>query len=296
MAAHEHNPADHVNDWQGAWPLFEGVNLPLTKDPIFTVFGIDFYITKFMLLELLAAALICAIFIPLARRASRGGIPRGVWWNGFESLLTFIRDDVAHPNLHEDTDKYVPLLWTMFIFILFCNLLGMVPLLGSPTASIWMTFGLAIFSLLAFHVAPTMKLGFVHYLQSLWPGVEKQLPFFFGVGWLFGVVISLFIFVIEFAGTFIKSAVLALRLFVNMSAGHLILASILLIGVNMGLAEMNGPNPPEHLSGGFWTTTIISTLGVVALSLLELFVAFLQAYVFTFLTALFLGMALHPSH
>jgi F-type H+-transporting ATPase subunit a len=274
MAAHEHNPGNHVNDWQGIWPLFENVSIPLTKDPIFTVFGIDFYITKFMLLELIAAALICAIFIPLARRARRGGTPRGPWWNGFEGMLTFIRDDVAHPNLHEDTDKFVPLLWTMFVFILFCNLLGMIPLLGSPTASIWMTIGIAIFSLLAFHIAPMFKLGFVHYFQSMWPGVEKELPFAFGLGWLLGATISLFIFLVEFGGTFIKSGVLALRLFVNMYAGHLILASILLVGINIGLKE--------GLS--------------VTLSLLELFVAFLQAYVFTFLTALFLGMALHPSH
>jgi F-type H+-transporting ATPase subunit a len=286
MAEHaHHSPSDHVNDWEGLWPLFENASIPLGK---FTVFGFEFHITKFMILELIAAVLICAIFIPLARKVQRGGIPRGAWWNGFEGLLTFIRDDVAHPNLHEDTDKYVPLLWTMFIFILFCNLLGLVPMLGSPTASLWMTVGLAIFSLLAFHVAPILKMGVFHYLHSMWPGVEKQLPFAFGVGWLLGVVISLFIFLIEFGGTFIKSGVLALRLFVNMSAGHLILASILLVGINIGLQE--GITLTSSVA------SVISILGVIALSLLELFVAFLQAYVFTFLTALFLGMALHPSH
>ena len=95
------------------------------------------------------------------------------------------------------------------------------------------------------------------------------------------------IFVIELFGTVIKSGVLAVRLFANMFAGHMVLATIL-------LSSSPRPNGGIVLSVG--GVTIASVLGVVALSLLELFVAFLQAYIFVFLTALFMGMALHPQH
>jgi F-type H+-transporting ATPase subunit a len=344
--AHDHDPLGHVLDSpqsDNTWTLFDAlfydpVAITLPKIPIF---GYELQLTKFMILELIAAVLVLIIFIPLARRVRGGALPRGPWWNAVESLLTFVRNDIAKPNLQEDTDRWVPLLWTMFVFILVCNLLGMIPLLGAPTASIFMTAGLALFSLLAFHLGAIAKMGPFRYLQSLWPTVEivpypgkttpvQDLLGLFGVKWepkahghghddhghghghghdehpaekppvkwyswplwvvgfLFGQLISLMIFVIEFAGTFIKSGVLALRLFVNMFAGHVILASLLVLIVTTG--QVAG------LSLVWGTATFFSVLGMTVLSFLELFVAFLQAYVFTFLTALFLGLALHPSH
>ncbi|HKB39666.1 MAG TPA: F0F1 ATP synthase subunit A [Gemmataceae bacterium] len=334
MAHAEHDALDHVLDtpqtndtWTFFDQLFGGVEWKL---PIFNVFGHEFHLTKFMILELIAAALVMIIFIPLCRRASKGELPKGPFWNAFESLLTFVRNEIAKPSLLEDADRWVPMLWTMFVFILFCNLLGMIPMLGSPTSSFYMTLGLALFSLLAFHFGAIFKLGPVHYLQSMWPAVEI-VPYplkkpgsgnghghghdghgheehathtespaeppttglkligalaLWVTGYLFGLVISLMIFVIEFAGTFIKSAVLALRLFVNMFAGHVILASLLLMIVSVA-------NEAWYVRG---TATVLTVAGMTALSLLELFVAFMQAYVFTFLTALFLGLMLHPSH
>jgi F-type H+-transporting ATPase subunit a len=269
------NPLEHVKDSQ-VWHLFDrlfgGLSIPLPK-----ILGLQF--TKFMLLELVAAVLIILIFVPLCRRAQKGGLPRGPWWNAFEGLLTFIRDDVAKPNLGEqDADRYVPFLWTLFVFILFLNLLGMIPFMGSPTASIWVTGGFAICSFIVMHGAAIAKMGGLHYLKSLWPHIE--VPY---VGWLF----SLMIMTIELFGTVIKAVVLSVRLFANMFAGHMVLAVILLFIVAAG-------------SGGFsllWpVVTFSSVVGVVALSLLELFVAFLQAYIFVFLTALFMGMAMHPAH
>jgi len=101
-----------------------------------------------------------------------------------------------------------------------------------------------------------------------------------------GFIIKLLICVIEIVGTFIKSGVLAIRLFANMFAGHTVLAVIMLFIVMAANAAL-----------GLWVSiTVSSVLGVVALSLLELFVAFLQTYIFVFLTALFMGMALHPQH
>jgi F-type H+-transporting ATPase subunit a len=255
-----------------------------------------FQLTRFMVLELIAAGLIIAIFVPLARWAARSPTPRGAFWNAFESLLTFIRDEVAKPTLsapeghhgeehahhghrpEDDADKYVPFLWTAFLFVLFCNLLGLIPTFGSPTASIYVTGALALCSFVVMHGAAIAKMGLVPYVKSLWPPMDIPL----GMGY----VLKPMIFVIELMGTVIKSGVLAVRLFANMFAGHMVLGMILYFIVMVA-----------NTSVLLWTgVTMASVLGVVALSLLELFVAFLQAYIFTFLTALFMGMALHPQH
>jgi F-type H+-transporting ATPase subunit a len=324
-----HDPLEHVLDQDKEWTiftdLFGGFDIPLPY--VEHVFGTPytFRVTKFMILEVIAAVLVAAVYIPLCRRAAaQGGAPRGAWWNAFESLLTFIRNEVVRPNLGEDADRYMPFLWTMFVFILFCNLLGMVPLMGSPTASLYMTIGLAACSFIVLHGVAIAKMGPLHYLISLWPHVEIM-PFpgrapavhgghghdgghghgahaaaeppprqaawwewpLWGLATLFGIAISFMIFAIELLSSVIKSTVLGIRLFANMFAGHTVLAMILLLIVVAGEAGFSLT----------WTgVTVASVLGVVALSLLELFIAFLQAYVFVFLTALFMGMALHPSH
>jgi F-type H+-transporting ATPase subunit a len=316
MADHGHSPISHVIDTE-YWEIFSSlfghsVGIPLPKFT-FELFGreFSFQVTKFMILELVAAGLIIAIFVPLARRAAKGDPPRGVWWNLFEALLTFIRDQVAKPTLsppedhhehahaepHDEShghgghhakghdalkgheyDAYVPFLWTVFLFILFCNLLGMLPFMGSPTASLSVTAALGLISLLMIHGAAVVKMGPWGYLKSLWPPMEVPL--------LIGIVLKPMIFLIELAGTFIKSGVLAVRLFANMFAGHMVLAMILFFIVSAANLSV----------AGFAGITLASVLGVTALSLLELFVAFLQAYIFTFLTALFMGMAVNPQH
>jgi F-type H+-transporting ATPase subunit a len=270
-------PYLHLTDY-----LFGGLTIPLPK---INLFGYEFQVTKFMVLELIAALLAIAIFVPLCRRASKGELPKGPFWNAFESLLTFIRDEVARPNIGEhDADHYVPFLWSLFVFILFLNLLGMFPFLGSPTASIWVTAGLAVCSFIMFHAAPITTQGFFPYLKSTWPHIELGHNI---VARVFGFLISFAIWAIEMVGTVIKSFVLAVRLFANMFAGHMVLASILLFIVIVG----------QHGLTFVWgMVTVASIAGVVGLSLLELFVAFLQAYVFVFLTSLFMGMALHPEH
>ncbi len=332
MAEHGNEPSafHHVQDEAGQWHLFDnlfgGLDVPL-GGKLCTLFGHDFYLTKFMLLELLAAAIIAAIFIPIARRARTGDVPRGAWWNCFESLLTFVRNDIAKPTLGDkEADRFVPFLWTLFLFILVLNLLGMIPFMGSPTASIWVTGGLAVVSFVMFHAAAIAKMGLGTYLKSLWPHIEivpnpwgtpaghghdhapdhghdhahaevpgeaKPQPTTgqiatWAAGSVFGFGLSLMICVIEVAGTFIKAGVLAVRLFANMFGGHMVLATLLLFIYLAGKAGAS-----YYLWGG---VTFASVLGVVALSLLELFVTFLQAYVFTFLTSLFMGMALNPQH
>ena len=235
--------------------------------------------SKFMLLELIAAGLIILIYLPMATRLASGDPPRGAWDNAFDSVLAFIRNEVARPNIGEhDADKYVPFLWTLFLFVLFNNLLGMFPWMGSPTANLYMTGALATIAFVMMHGAAMVKMGVGHYFQSTWPHIDVP----FGMGY----VLKPMIFAIEMVGTVIKAGVLAVRLFANMFAGHTVLAMILSFIVMAG-------NAVPLLWGSI---TFASVLGVAALSLLELFVAFLQAYIFVFLTSLFMGMALHPSH
>jgi F-type H+-transporting ATPase subunit a len=329
-----------VQDQRGSWQIFEyvggGVSIPL---PEFVIGDYHFAITKFMILEVFAAGIILAIFIPLSKKIRDGGLPRGVFWNFFESILLFVRDEIARPNLddphahddhghgHEDPshhhanktedvpgaampaqehakhvgdklltpehagDRFVPFLWTLFMFILVTNLLGMIPFMGSPTASIWVTGALAVMVFIILHAVPTAARGNpLKYLASIYPHIDlgsnigaKIAGGFLGFG----------IFCIELLGTAIKSFVLAVRLFANMFAGHMVLGIILMFIYTVGMLE-DANGEPYY---GLWTgVTFASVLGVVALSLLELFVAFLQAYVFTFLTALFLGMNLYPEH
>ncbi len=243
-------------------------------------FHLPSWMSKFMLLQLIAAGLILIIYLPIAKSARSGQAPKGFIWNTFEVLLTFVREKIAKPAIGEhDADKFVPFLWTIFLFILFCNLLGMIPGLGSPTGSLSVTLVLAGFAFLTIHGSAMYKLGLPGYFKSYFPHVG-HLPF--GLT----VPVTVLVGLIEMLGAVIKGCVLAIRLFGNMFAGHLVLASIL------GFIAMS------KYAGWFLfgPITVGSVLMVVGVSLLELFIAFLQAYVFTFLTSLFLGMALHPHH
>lgn len=264
---------DHVND-SGHWPFFESLHLELHlpgHEPFLRI-------TKYMILMLIAAGIILAVFIPLAKRVQTGEPPKGAWWNCMESLLTFIRDQVAKPYIHHHADRYVPFLWTLFLFILVCNLLGMVPFMGSPTASFSVTLALAFVTFCYIHGSAIAENGVMGYIKGYIPHID--LPF------AIAIILLPFIAFIEVMGNVIKAFVLAVRLFANLFAGHLVLAFILMFIV---MVRDQGP-------ALFWGVTAASVLGVIALSLLELFVAFLQAYIFTFLTALFLGMTLHPEH
>lgn len=306
---HEYDPFHHVLDEKGRYTFFsdlfgsENGYVELFK---FDLFGMPFYFSKFMVIEVIAALAIIAIYVPLARRAASGAPPTGIWWNTFESLLTFVRDFIAKPAIgggehhheeehghegehghghhHEDpsiaVDQCVPFLWTVFLFILFMNVFGLVPLLGSPTASIYVTAALALCSFFMLHGFAIAKKGFVPYFKSLWPPVDMPL-------WV-AIPVKPMIFCLELGGTAIKSCVLAIRLFANLFAGHLVLATIL------GFIVMTNN---EQIGAMLWSgITVASVLGALGIMMLELFVAFLQAFVFTYLTAIYIGMQLHPAH
>jgi F-type H+-transporting ATPase subunit a len=265
-----------------------------------------FAISKYMILELVVAALMFLIFTWVASRLRTGAAPKGPMLNLFESMLVFIRDNIARPAIddhghdHADDhdhdhghasshgaaghahaaavhtgDRFVPLLWTLFFFVLGCNLMGMVPWAGSPTASFSVTLALAGVTLATVVVAGMLKFGFLGFFGNQVPSMD--LP------WPIAIVLKPMIFAIEMLGLCIKHLILAVRLLANMVAGHLVLLGI------MGMISA-----AASYSMGMWATvTGISVVSSALFSLLELFVAFLQAYIFTFLSALFIGASVH---
>jgi F-type H+-transporting ATPase subunit a len=263
-----------------------------------------FGISKYMILEVVLAAILFFIFTRLAARLRNGDPAKGRFANLFEAMILFVRDQIARPAIdshdhhdedhghgdahgHEpsghahaavskhDGDRFVPLLLTLFFFVLGCNLLGMVPWAGSPTASFSVTLALAGVTLATVVVAGMRKFGFLGFFGNQVPSMDLPLPL--------AIVLKPMIFAIEMLGLCIKHLILAVRLLANMVAGHLVLLGI------MGLITA-----AASYSTGLWATvTGISVVSCTLFSLLELFVAFLQAYIFTFLSALFIGAAVH---
>lgn len=234
-----------------------------------------FCISKFMVIELFVALLLVVIFTRVAKKVQSGDAPKGTSWNLFESILVFLRDEVARPAIgHKDADRFVPLIWTIFFFILFCNLMGMLPWLGAPTGSWGVTFALACVTFATVLGAGMLKFGPLGFWFNQVPSMDLPLLL---------RPLKLVIFVIEVVGLLIKHAILSVRLLANMVAGHLVLLGIL--GLIVAAADAT--------TGMFATVAVISVVASAAFSILELFVAFLQAYIFTFLSALFIGAAVH---
>jgi F-type H+-transporting ATPase subunit a len=230
-------------------------------------------ITKFMVLELVAAILIVLIFVPLARKLAKGP-PKGRFWNMFEAMVLFIRNQVVRPAVgSHDADRFLPLILSLFFFILFCNLLGLIPSMGSPTASINVTAPLALVVFATGVIAGMRKYGVLKFWLGLCPPME--LPLFMKL------ILVPMLLVLEIVGLVIKHCILAVRLLANMFGGHLVLAMIV------------GFIPAMAGSMLWYGVTPMAVFGGTAISMLELFVGFLQAYIFAFLAALFIGMNVH---
>ena len=241
-----------------------------------------FCISKFMLVEVFVGLLLLVLFWWVGRRARSGEAPRGRIWNAAEILLVYIRDNMARSAIGDhEGDRYAPLLWTVFMFVLACNLCGLVPWVGSPTGSFSVTTGLAFVTFTTGVVFGMQRFGFFGFFMNQIPSMSLMLPL--------ALVIKPMLLAIELLGFCIKHGVLAVRLLANMVAGHLVLLGI------MGLAF--GSVAALQFAGGpdwqWWLTATVSVLASTAFSCLELFVAFLQAYIFTFLSALFIGAAIH---
>ena len=276
-------------------------------------------LTKYMVLQVLAAVLAWLIFRGLSQRVAGGKPVKGVWWNFWEMLALYVRDKIVRPSIgiphHHDhdgdhghadaashgsgqhdraagivvssvaaadhttvevghpADKYLPYVWSVFFYILFCNLLGAIPLLGSPTAEINVTGVLAVVTFLHVVFYGSERDGVQGFLKSLVPHMDLPKPI--------AIVLLPMIWLIEAGGLLIKHGVLAIRLFANIMAGHTVL------GVFLGFIAV--------ADGMMWGIVMpASILGQVAIGMLELFVAFLQAYVFALLTSLFISAAVNP--
>ncbi|MDO5581803.1 MAG: F0F1 ATP synthase subunit A [Planctomycetia bacterium] len=243
--------------------------------PVVNIFGYDLQITKFMVIEVVVALLMIFLFVPLAIKIRTGKPLKGRFFNLLEVFLLYLRDEVIRPSIGKNAGKFVPFLWTMFFFILFCNLAGLIPWFGgSPTGSLSVTAVLALSTFLVVIGSGMKKYGIIGFWIGQVPKMDLPGPM--------GIILKPMLFVIEVIGLFIKHTVLAVRLLANMFAGHLVLAVFLafIAGAAQILIIWIG-------------VTFASVFMSVALSCLELFVAFLQAYIFTFLSALFIGMAQH---
>ncbi len=192
-------------------------------------------------------------------------VPHG-WFNAIEFFVKYIRDDMAVPFLGEkDGRKMTPLLCSFFFYILTMNLVGLVPCFAAATANINVTAGLATVTLFFMIFGAVAKNGPLEFFKGFIPP---------GVPWYILVVLV----PIEFVGLFIRATALAIRLFANELAGHLVVFSLL------GLIVMYG------------TWALPAGLMAVAIFVQEIFVAFLQAYIFTLLSAVFIGQRYHPAH
>jgi F-type H+-transporting ATPase subunit a len=280
-----------------------------THIPLPHIFG--FQLTKYMVLQLVAGFFVLFVFRGLSRRIAAGGPPEGPWWNFWETLALYIRDNVVRPTIgvphddhghgahgHDDhghdghghdghahgagaasttghpADRFLPYVWTCFFYVLICNLLGAFPWLGSPTSEINVTGALAGVTVIAVMFYGMRRSGVGGFWLSLAPSMDLS-P-------VMKVILVPVIWLIELVGFVIKHGVLAIRLFANMMGGHTVIAVIMLF-----IAE----------TANSWLYLIVlpsSIFGQIFVGTLELLFAFVQAYIFAFLATLFIGMAVNP--
>ncbi len=237
----------------------------------------------------IVAAVLLIYFIPrfVKQRAGTDAIGRLVphgWGNAVEGLCEALRTHVARPALGKHTDRFIPYIWTAFFFVLTCNVLGMIPLSawtpfiggghvigGTSTGNIWVTGTLAVCTMFMI-VYNGLAIHGMAYVKHFFMGPPG---------------INLFIAFLEVVGLLAKTFALAVRLFANMVAGHVMLAVV--IGFVSSAAVAYGTIAAVGVS-------VPVILGAVALNFLELFVAFLQAFIFTFLSAMFIGQAVNIHH
>ena len=210
----------------------------------------------------------------LQQQRANKNAPKG-FANAVEAMVLFIRNDVAIANIGHDGAKFAPLIMTLFFFVLYMNLLGLVPHGATATGNLAVTAGLAVISVLVIEISGFLKLGPAGYMRTIFPKV----PGLSGPG---AVAMSIFMAPIEILGKLVKPFALCVRLFGNMTAGHFVILSLL------GIIFLFG-----HLPFWNWAIGIITAALVLAIMMLELFVGLLQAYVFALLTAVFIGLMQH---
>lgn len=231
--------------------------------PFFPPLQLPPFLSLHGVMLIIAALLLIFIFCFLYNKKQR--VPHGLT-NLLEFLVIFIRDEIAVKSIgEEDGRRMTPFLCTLFFFILTLNLMGLIPLFSTATANPNVTGALAFFTLCFMIFGTIYKNGFKGFQKAFVPaGVPK------------GILIILV--PIEFFSLFIKTGALMIRLFANMIAGHMVIMAMLGLVLLLGLVALP------------------SVLLAVCIGVLEVFIAFLQAYIFTLLTAVFIGQMYHPQH
>ena len=241
-----------------------------------SLFGINISITKHVVMIWIAAAVTVGLAIWGTRRYRKdiNSQPEGIS-HIFEILVNFIREDIVNPNIGANHGKmWTPLITTYFIFRLICNFLGMIPFFdlipggsSTVTGNFNTTAGLASITFFAIIIAGTMKHGFLGYWKNMIPG---------GVP----APVLLILIPIEILGMFVRPFALTMRLGANMTAGHIGMLAIFALPIILSAAPVG----------------IASILLNTGIYFLEMIVSFVQAYVFTLLSAVFIGMAIHAEH
>lgn len=227
----------------------------------------DMRITKWVMMMWLGFISCILVFIPLARRIKKDTMgSESKWVNMWEAIIVFVHDEIVEPNFEgKYTAKAMPYFLTLFFFILFCNLLGLFPGMSTATGNLAVTGGLALLTLFLIIAVGVIKQGPLWFYKGLVPH---------GVPFVLGVIL---LFPIELMGLLIRPFALTIRLFANMTAGHVVIIIFLYL-VMMFEAYFVG---------------VGSVLGSLMIYLLELLVAGIQAYIFTTLSAMFIGSSMH---
>lgn len=254
--------------------LFAGKIVPITADGKIdkSVSLYDVSLTRNVVQMILALALLVWIMITIANRYKRGlGVntaPKGMQ-NLMEPVITFVRDEVAKPNLGAKWEKYLPYLLTVFFFILINNIFGLIPGTANVTGNIAFTLVLGLISFIVI-LASSKKHYWGHIFNP--PGMPLGIKF---------ILVP-----VEVLSLFIKPMALIIRLFANMVAGHIIIICLIsLIFIFAGLNQYAG-----------WGTSIFSIGFTVFIYFIEILVAFIQAFIFSMLTAVFIGQAYEGEH
>ncbi len=247
----------------------------------FSLLGIHFNLTptKHVVFMVVAAALLflCMWMTGRLLEKQRAGktAPKG-FANAMEAFVLWVRNDIVIANIGEhDGPRFAPYIMTLFFFILIANVLGLLPWGAAATGNLGVTAALAIMALFTIELSGLFKLGFKGYMRTIFP----SLPGMGGVG---GLMMSVAMGPIEILGKLVKPFALCFRLFGNMTAGHFVILTL------FGLIFMFG-----NLEGWRWAIGAASATLVLGVMGLELIVAFVQAYVFSIITAVLIGMMMH---
>ncbi|HEX8452667.1 MAG TPA: F0F1 ATP synthase subunit A [Longimicrobium sp.] len=228
--------------------------------------------TKHLVFLVFAGLLTMGVLMYGGARAAAAdrGLARGRRYNMVEAMVLFIRNEVVKPNIAHGYDKYAPFIVTLFFFILFNNLLGLIPYGSTATANISVTAGLAIMAFVATEVGGMRALGFKGYMSTIFFVPKGMHPV---AAWAMAFALA----PIELLGKFTKPFSLAVRLMANMTAGHIVLLALISLIFVFGSFAM----------------AVAPVLMATAIFFLEIFVGFLQAFIFAMLTSVFIGLMQH---